>query len=154
MSGLGQKNVAIFSCYKEANIISRFALPLSGYSFLALQQFLKDPNLFTYPCSQQGPFPSRCRPGQEDDMLSAGVGASSWQGIGHCYIECFVLSNHGQEPWAAWKCVKELDVIRICARCSEREFHEKRSIDRVTSCVASQYHQCLLQIFKAGNIGN
>lgn len=54
-TGLVQKNVAIFSCYKEANIASRFALPLSGYSILALQQFLKDTNLFTDPSRAPSP---------------------------------------------------------------------------------------------------
>lgn len=87
-------------------------------------------------------------------MLGTGVGANGWQGIDHCSAECFVFWNHSQEPWAAWEHVKWFDVIWICTASSEREFQEKRFIDRVTSYVATQYHQCLPRSFKAGNTGN
>lgn len=87
----------IFSWYQnETDTVSTLALSLSGCSFLAVWQFLKDPKLFTDPCSQKGPLPNLYRPGQEGDMLGTGVGASGWQGIGHCCIECFVLWNYGQ----------------------------------------------------------
>lgn len=84
-------------------------------------------------------------------MLGTWVGVNGWQGTGCCCVECFVVWNHGQQPWAAWETVKGLDVIWICIGSSENEFQEKRSVDWVTSCIATQYHPCLLQSFKARN---
>lgn len=57
-----EKKAAIFSTYKEAdcNVLSMFALLLSGYSFFfffCLQQFLKDLNLFINPRPLQEPPP-------------------------------------------------------------------------------------------------
>lgn len=82
-------------------------------------------------------------------MLGTGIGATTWAGcmpsLG--WMLCIV------EPLpTAMGCMgrcEELNVVCICTVFSGKESQEMRFIDRVTSCIATQSHKCLLS-FKTG----